>query len=81
MEDSAVPREGAKGDALAASSKPTRPIASVCRNLSLHPALDTELRRIWLRADSTPGRRLEVGRVLGLAHRPQSCLSKPQCQT
>ncbi|XP_029339794.1 uncharacterized protein LOC110304337 [Mus caroli] len=59
MEDREVPREGAKGDALAASSKPTRPIASVCRNLSLHPALDTELQRIWLRAESTPGRRLE----------------------
>lgn len=70
-EDGAVPREGAKGDALAASSKPARPIASVRPQepVSSSPCLGHRAsERIWLRADSTPGRRLEVGRVLGLAH-------------
>ncbi|ERE68119.1 homeobox protein Hox-B9-like protein [Cricetulus griseus] len=51
--------EGAKGDALAASSKPTRPIASA-GTCPFRPGTGRGAsKRIWLRADSTPGRRLE----------------------
>ncbi|CAO2644999.1 hypothetical protein LEMLEM_LOCUS27296 [Lemmus lemmus] len=55
--------EGAKGDALAASSKPTRPIASAGTCPFCPRTGRRASERIWLRAsaDSTPGRRLEVG--------------------
>ncbi|XP_076792024.1 uncharacterized protein LOC117710560 [Arvicanthis niloticus] len=56
-EDGLVPREGAKGDALAAGCKPTRPIA---QEPVPSPCIGSRAsERIWLRADSTPGRRLE----------------------
>lgn len=61
--------EGAKGDAPAASSRPS-PVR--LREPAPPPPRDPELRE-----DSTPGRRLEVGRGLSLTRRPpRSCFPR-----
>ncbi|XP_075847081.1 uncharacterized protein LOC142860142 isoform X2 [Microtus pennsylvanicus] len=70
-EEPRVPREGAKGDALAASSKPTRPVASAgtCPFCPRTQSFGEDL-AARASADSTPGRRLESPRFTPPEEKP-----------